>query len=265
MTIVSCIGSPRKNGNTARAAALLVEELRSAARTRDVDLTVDTVFLSDLRIELCRGCRACFDRGEDHCPHHDDLPTLRDKLLHADGVILSSPVYVNDVSGTMKNVIDRLAFTCHRPTFQKVTACFLATTGSSPMRHTLRTLQGAWLSMGGPGRNTVGLKTGALSTQNEIKRIHARRINRLAQHFFIAIEEKAYEKAGFASLLIFCIQQKSWYRISKKKGETLDSMYWLSQGWFDRRCTFFVPHRASPLKVVAARALGTFLSFVFSR
>ena len=59
-------------------------------------------------------------------------------VLEADGVVLASPVYVNDVSGHVKTLIDRLAFVCHRPQFMQ-TPFFLATTGGSSCRHALRT------------------------------------------------------------------------------------------------------------------------------
>lgn len=53
--------------------------------------------------------------GEDHCPLRDDVSEIKKKIDDADIIILASPVYVEDVSGLLKNWIDRMAFVCHRP------------------------------------------------------------------------------------------------------------------------------------------------------
>jgi multimeric flavodoxin WrbA len=264
MRIIACIGSHRKNGNTARAVALLEKELRTAAEENGAPLTVETVFLHELHIEPCRGCRACFDRGEDLCPHKDDLLSLRDRIMGADAALFASPVYVNDVTGTMKTLIDRLAFLCHRPALHHVPACFLATTGGSPTRHTLHTLQGAWLSMGGPSVAALGLKAGALTGAEEMQRHYGRKLKKLARLVLSRAEQKMSSRPGFGSLLVFCIQQKARRRLCKgEKTETIDARYWRERGWFDMGCTFFVPHRAPFFRVTAARALGTLLARVF--
>jgi multimeric flavodoxin WrbA len=265
MKIIAIVGSHRKNGNTARATALFERALREIAGEGGVPLSMETVYLGELRMESCRGCRTCFDRGEEKCPLHDDLLSLRNRIAEADGALLASPVYVNDVSGSMKTMIDRLAFVCHRPAFQRIPACLLATTGSSPTRHTLRTLQGAWLSMGGPIAGAAGVKAGALSSRDEIKAGHGRRIDELAVRLFSAVQKRRYEKPGFASLFIFCIQQKARRRIWGKSGDdTVDFRYWRDRGWFERRCTFYIPHRAPLPRVAAARILGSIFARIFA-
>jgi hypothetical protein len=41
------------------------------------DVEVEIVRLSDYRIEACRGCKVCFEKGEAYCPLKDDLFTKR--------------------------------------------------------------------------------------------------------------------------------------------------------------------------------------------
>jgi multimeric flavodoxin WrbA len=99
-----------------------------------------------MNILLCRGCRACFDHGEEACPLHDDLPLIRSRMDDADALILASPVYVDDVSGLVKNWMDRLAYLSHRPAMGGKYAFTVATVGGGPAGHTLRTMNTALLT-----------------------------------------------------------------------------------------------------------------------
>ena len=56
-------------------------------------------------------------RGEDKCPIKDDKEMILEKILEADGLILSSPVYALMVSALMKNFIERFGYLAHRPQF----------------------------------------------------------------------------------------------------------------------------------------------------
>ena len=118
MKILALVGSYRKRGNTARIVAMIAEELQKLATTADEILEVETVYLAHQDIGLCRGCRVCFDQGEELCPLRDDLLAIKTRMEEADGFIIASPVYVHDVNGVVKNWIDRLAFVCHRPEFK---------------------------------------------------------------------------------------------------------------------------------------------------
>jgi multimeric flavodoxin WrbA len=56
-----------------------------------------------------------FRSWKDSCPLKDVLPAIKTRMKNADDVIVVSPVYVDDVSGIMKNWIDRPAHVCRRP------------------------------------------------------------------------------------------------------------------------------------------------------
>ena len=109
MYILAIVGSQRKRGNTARLVQMIGAELGALAGRAGQPLTFETLYLGDLDIHPCRGCRSCFDRGEAKCPERDDLPAIKAKMDAADGLLLASPVYVDDVSGLVKTWMDRLA------------------------------------------------------------------------------------------------------------------------------------------------------------
>jgi multimeric flavodoxin WrbA len=55
--------------------------------------------LSDYNLKFCSGCKLCFDKGEQFCPHNDDRDAIIAKLEEADGVVFASPSYVFQISG----------------------------------------------------------------------------------------------------------------------------------------------------------------------
>lgn len=80
------------------------------------------LFLKDLDLKMCSGCFNCVSKGKELCPLKDDKAEIENKIMEADGIIFATPVYCENVSGYMKNFIDRFAHVFHRPQFfdQKV-------------------------------------------------------------------------------------------------------------------------------------------------
>ena len=101
--IIGICGSARKKGNT----ALLLKEVLQAT-----GMESELIFLSDLTIGFCTGCLVCRkNRGK--CPQEDDMQVVLDKALLSKAIVLGSPNYYYDVSGLMKNMIDRSIAWCY--------------------------------------------------------------------------------------------------------------------------------------------------------
>jgi hypothetical protein len=60
---------------------------------------VASLDLAEMDIRTCRGCRICFDKGEESCPLKDDLLAIRRRIEAAELLVLGSPVYVEDGNG----------------------------------------------------------------------------------------------------------------------------------------------------------------------
>ena len=95
--ILGICGSARKKGNT---ATLLREVLNATGMESELN------FLSDLTIGFCTGCLSCV-KNKGVCIKNDDMQGLLDKMIEARAIVLGSPNYYYDVSGLMKNMIDR--------------------------------------------------------------------------------------------------------------------------------------------------------------
>lgn len=258
MNILILIGSHRRNGNTGQVCSLIQTHLEATAQRHSVPLNIETIHLGQRNIEFCRGCRICFDRGEDHCPIKDDIAMIRDKMRAADGLLIATPIYVDDVNGITKNWIDRMAYACHRPEFAGKIAFSVATVGSSRFSHAFDTLSLALGTWGFHIAGQAGFKTGALMKSGEAAQ-HDAKARQAAESFFRALHTQAYTRPSFKALLIFKIVQMAWAN-AKDDHDTIDYQYWKNKGWLDPQRKFFIPIQTLPIIVALARMTGRAIS-----
>ena len=75
---------------------------------QDAGADVEYVKLKNMKINPCSDCYQCWTQTPGECIYKDDMTELRKKLREADLVIYSSPLYIFNVTGIMKNFLDRL-------------------------------------------------------------------------------------------------------------------------------------------------------------
>lgn len=66
---------------------------------------------SSFTISECIGCLHCFHTG--YCGIKDDMECLKKELESSDLIIIASPVFAHNVTGNLKNIIDRLTYWVH--------------------------------------------------------------------------------------------------------------------------------------------------------
>ncbi|MBI2438502.1 MAG: NAD(P)H-dependent oxidoreductase, partial [Lentisphaerae bacterium] len=106
MKILAICGSPRGKKSQTK---VLAEEVLKAAKAKGA--AVEMADLSEAHLEFCRACEVCHRKAG--CVHHDDAATILAKALAADGLVLASPVYLNQVSAQLKAVLDRSSHFVH--------------------------------------------------------------------------------------------------------------------------------------------------------
>lgn len=261
MKLLLINSSARTGGNTGRVMNLFEESLLSLAREQGITLTLTRVNLAQRDLLPCLGCRACFDRGEEACPRKDDLLQLRNELLDADGYLIASPVYVEDVNGTMKTLIDRLAFFSHRPALFGKAALLHVTSGSGSSNHALHTMRTAFGTWG--IRVVKGQKfcLGALTSEEEIRAHYGASISRAAASLLAALRQQPF-RPSFFSLLAFSVQQAMWHRDAKIK-HSFDLQFWQQSGWLDRGRRYYDPALARGPRAVVAYLLGKLITLFF--
>lgn len=99
--VLAVVGSPRKK-NTYTVIKAVIE----AINRRREDITAELIHLPDFDIKHCDGCSDyCEKTGE--CKTEDDMQKLYPKLKLTNVLIIGTPTYFWDVSGLVKNFIDR--------------------------------------------------------------------------------------------------------------------------------------------------------------
>src|SRR5512146_3218635 len=109
--VTAFVGTARKQ-HTFYAVRQFLENLEALG-----DVEYEIVALTDYRLEMCRGCKSCFRKGEEFCPLKDDRDVLIGKMTASAGVVFATPNYSYQVSASMKMFLDRLGFVFHRPRF----------------------------------------------------------------------------------------------------------------------------------------------------
>ena len=91
-------GSPRKNGNSDTLCDQFAKGASGAGHQ------VEKIFLGDKKLGFCTACYAC---QSGICPQQDDAVWIAEKMLTADVIVLSTPVYFYTMSAQLKTLIDR--------------------------------------------------------------------------------------------------------------------------------------------------------------
>ena len=99
MKIVVLKGSPRTNGNS----NLLVEQFVKG--TEEAGHEIIEFNCSKHKVGGCMACDSCRMAGP--CVQKDDFEIIRPHLIDCDAILFASPIYYFNITGQLKNVIDR--------------------------------------------------------------------------------------------------------------------------------------------------------------
>lgn len=244
MKVLAVMGSPRKKGNTYR----VVEKIEKVLLSIDGTLDFEYLFLKDQSILMCTGCFTCFAHGEDRCPLQDDLGRIKEKMAAADGIILAAPTYAMGVPALMKNLIDRLAYTCHRPDlFDKV---FLTvTTVGASMGMKISQKQLAMPTGGGRLVKKLGIAMppipmGGSETRTEQK------IKKAAWALYKALNKKRRKLPGLSDWAWFHSFKTLCKAQSYKQVSPADCAY------YGERDEYFYPIAGHPVRRMLGRLFG---------
>jgi multimeric flavodoxin WrbA len=98
--ILAFAGSPRRYGNSETLLDWVLGSMMA-----DPDIVIDKVPLDEADINPCRGCNACEKLNK--CIQRDGMDIYHDKIIAADIILLSSPIYCMGIASQPKALIDR--------------------------------------------------------------------------------------------------------------------------------------------------------------
>lgn len=246
MKVTAFVGSAHKR-STHKATMQFLNHLQALG-----DIEHEIVTLNDYKLGFCRGCRVCFDKGEQFCPLKDDRDVLWDKIAASDGVIFATPVYTFQMSGVMKTFIDRFGCICHRPRYFGKTFTSIVTQGFSGGDNVIENLGFAAGVMGFnvvKGSCVTAFDPWTEKAQQKIDRT----LTKHARQFYARLSEPILPTPTLFMLMGFRMGRTTTKQ--ELDDRSYDYRYYAEKGWLES--DYFYPTRLGPLKKLAGNLFDT--------
>ena len=105
MKVLLINGSPRANGNTARALKEVADTLVTEG------LETETIWIGTKPVRGCVACGQCRAKSLGRCAFDDDVANvIIEKLKDADGIVIGAPTYYGQPNGAFLAVWQRVCF-----------------------------------------------------------------------------------------------------------------------------------------------------------
>jgi len=102
MKVLAINSSPHmEKGNTAMVLAPFLDGIKQAGAE------VEILYTRKLKLAPCEGCFDCWLKTPGVCRHKDDMAAILPKLGQSDVWVYATPLYVDGMTGPMKNFLDR--------------------------------------------------------------------------------------------------------------------------------------------------------------
>jgi Multimeric flavodoxin WrbA len=202
MRVTAFIGSARIK-HTYNATEQFLQKLQALG-----DVEYEIVRLSDYKLETCKGCKLCLDKGEELCPLKDDRDKLIDRMINSDGVIFASPNYSFQVSALMKIFLDRLGFLFHRPRFFGKTFTSIVSQGIYGGKDIVK-----YFNFIGNALGFNVIKGSCITTREPMIEKEQKKIDlildRQSKRFYSKLKKKEYSTPSLFKLMIFRVSRSS--------------------------------------------------------
>jgi multimeric flavodoxin WrbA len=215
------------DGSTRKATThRLLTEIATLLTSRQIQVTM--ISLSDYQIQHCVGCERCI-RETSACFQEDDARAILSQLVAADGFVLASPVYIMNVTGKLKSLMDKTASWVHRPPLVAKPVLLAATTAGSGLDQVLDYMEQVTIQWGAHPTGKIGRSATKKHPVSQAE------LDNLIWHLRNA--PHAYRPS---------VRQLTLYQVQKVlalKVSALDRAYWTERGW-DKQ-PYYYPCRIS--------------------
>jgi len=231
---ITIIHGTNRRGSTYHITHQIIESL-----DKRIQPTLTEFFVPQALPQACIGCFRCIFEDESKCPHASYTEVIKTSMLEADLIILTSPVYVFNVSGSMKSFLDHFGYQwmSHRPEksmFNKLGLSVVTAAGAglNPTQKTLKTNFNFWGI-----KQTFGFKHAVMAkSYQEIPSSVQLKIDKKSKKLAQSIS-KAYlypkKKPELITRLYFSIM-----RFGKKghpEWNEADHKHWLKNHYFESK------------------------------
>jgi len=251
MKITVINGSMRK-GNTYGVMQAVLEHLRAQ---KDVEIT--EINVADLNLPFCYSCHACFEKGEEFCPHSETVGTAAQAIENCDGLIISGVCYAMHVNAALKNLVDHFAYFFHRPRlFDKVGMVITTTAGAGEniVAKYLQQVLGHW-GMGKAILLPMKIQTAEFSLNDKQKRQVLFNTNKFYNH----IKNGKLSSPSFVNVIVHN-SFRAHAAISPPLSEC-DSAYWRDSSFADK----VYPRKISVMKSLVGKLIYPIMRNIFKK
>jgi len=183
---------------------------------------LDVIHLCDLSIGFCRHCEECHKKIL-HCSIADSVPGILNKMLEADGIILASPNYINQVTASMKTLFDRASHLIHCKRLLGKYIVAVISSGSGQDEDVLDYIKYY--------THTCGAQySGGVSERVPVSKEKMEEAYRLGLRLAIDIKEKR----AYLKQIVLIEEGKQHFKevIKKRKNDWIEEyQYWQDKGW----------------------------------
>lgn len=174
--------------------------------------------LGDYKIDFCKGCEVCVMKSG--CFIEDDCDIILDKIIKADGVVIATPVYLNNMSGMLKSLIDRTCSWFHRSPVAQKPVLLLANTQGSGLKSTIYSIREVMIQWGVCLTGSISKSGRTFNTPIEYNEIYPF-INMIHK------DSKGY-KPSFKEISTYTTQRTLATNIFEN-----DKKYWTDNNWIN--------------------------------
>ncbi len=242
MLNIIAINSSKRKINTYK----VISEVKQILSNEEINVEIINLF--DYDIESCIGCENCLIKG--NCVFDDDVTRIMDKMKSSNGIILTSPVYMENVTGKLKVFLDRTCKWFHRPELYGKPILVIATTKGSGIKFTLSYLERVVIQWGGINSGKIGR-----NIRNIDKEVNKNECKKFIDQ--IKMDKRLF-KPSLKALTQFQVQ-----KVLAKKIGYLDSEYWNKKNW--NKEIYYFECNISQYKKLIAKSFGSFLDAIINK
>lgn len=209
--VVIVNGSLRK-----KSTYSILEKIENLLHNCDVEF----LNLKDYDLKPCVGCERCLRIG--NCNIKDEASIVLDKIQNADGIIIGTPVYLRQISGLLKMVIDRGCSWYHRSPLVGKPILFACSTQVTGLKQTQKYLKDLSVQWGTIYSGTIARTM--FKIDDEVKESEIAKFN----HYLTAANRKKY-RPSWKQVFEFYTQKVLAVNILP-----LDLQFWSEKGYINQ-------------------------------
>lgn len=205
----------------------------------------EIISLSNYKIDFCKGCEACILKG--NCFVKDEVDIIMKKIIESDGIVIGTPVYLNNMSGILKTFIDRTCSWFHRSEVAQKPTLLVANTQGSGLKNTINSIKEAMIQWGVSFGGAITRSGRSFNKPIEEKEV---------ADFIKLIEANGkFYSPSFKEIYTYNIQRALANNIFP-----VDKDYWVNKGWINK--AYFPGAKLNQIKKIYGNSLYKILTKV---